>query len=315
MHVIENVLQNTARFPRVVLTIGSFDGVHLGHQRILSELVRIAREIEGTAAVMTMRPHPRELFSPAHAPNLLTSERKKLELIEKADVDVVFILPFSEEVANLDRHEFVEKIIHDRCLAKEIVVGHDFRFGKNGLGDYHYLLETGTAFGHRVSQVPPFIIDGERVSSTVIRERVLQGDLEEAEVLLGRKYSVVGEVGTGRGIGIKLGFPTANIKPHHTAMPAQGVYAAVVIVGGKSFPAAVNIGIAPTIAHEDTVIEAFLLDFDGDIRGQQIEIIFHKRLRPEKKFPSYEVLIKAIQEDVDQIKRYFNSPPGTNQDI
>ena len=305
MKVIEDVTKTEERFPYVVLTVGSFDGVHLGHQRVIEELVLRAQKAGGTAAVMTLRPHPREFFAPEHAPNLLTSDRKKLELIERMGVDVVFILPFTREVAHLEPRAYVESIIHQRCHAREMVVGHDFRFGKDAQGDYAFLQEMGRKLGFSVFQVPPLTVDGERISSTVIRERLFEGDLDEAERFLGRKYSIAGEVVAGRGIGATLGFPTANIQPHHTAIPAQGVYAAEVIIEGERYPAAVNIGIAPTIRHEDTVIEAFVIGFEGNIRGREIEVIFHNRLRPEKKFSSHEELIAAIRHDVEAIKAQF----------
>ena len=305
MRVVDNVRTTTTAFPNVVLTVGSFDGVHLGHQRILGELVRVARARQGTAAVMTLRPHPREYFSPDHAPNLLTCDEKKLRLLEQAGVDVMFVLEFTCEAAGLEPRAFAAQIICARCHVKELIVGHDFRFGRGGEGDYHLLVALGAELGFDVSQVPPLIIDGERVSSTVIRERLLQGDLDKVELFLGRKYSVMGDVIAGRGIGEKLGFPTANLKPHHTAAPAQGVYVAEVRIGSETYPAAVNIGIAPTVRHEDALIEAFLLDFHEDIRGRVIEVIFHRRLRPEKKFASHAELSAAIRHDVDLVREYF----------
>ena len=309
MKVVDDVTRAEEQFPHLVLTVGSFDGVHLGHRRVLDEVLASARRASGTAAVMTLRPHPREFFAPEHAPNLLTADAKKLELLEQAGVDVVFILPFTSEIAYLEPIAYVEEIIHRRCHAKEVVAGHDFRFGKDAQGDYAFLRKLGPRFGFSALQVAPLMIDGERVSSTAIRERLLEGDLDEAERLLGRKYSIVGEVVPGRGIGATLGFPTANILPHHTAVPAQGVYTAEVLLEGSRYPAAVNIGIAPTIRHEDTVIEAFLIGFEGNIRGSRIEVIFHNRLRPEKKFASHEELIAAIHHDVETIKAHFARQP------
>ena len=306
MKVIEDVKHSTQSFPSVVLTMGSFDGVHRGHQRVLAELLQVARTIGGTAGVLTMRPHPREFFAPGHAPNLLTTDGKKLELLEDAGVDVVFYLSFDVDMANMAPGEFLEAIVHGRCHAVQTVVGHDCRFGKDGAGDYEFLVEMGRRHGHKVTRVPAFIIDGERVSSTLIRERLLEGDLAQVEAFLGRKYSVVGEVIAGRGIGAKLGFPTANIAPHHTAAPAQGVYAAEVLMNDSRYPAAVNLGIAPTIRHQDTVVEAHLLDFHEDVRGRVIEIVFHKRLRPEKKFSSHHELSVAIRRDVEAVREYFS---------
>ena len=307
MRVVENILRCEETFPHVVLTMGSFDGVHLGHQRILTELIRQARHLNGTAAVMTLLPHPREFFSAEHAPNLLTSHEKKLELFQSFGVDVVFVLPFNAETSAMDRDCFVREIVKARCCAESLVVGHDFCFGKDALGNYDYLIARGAELGFTISQVPPLFVEGDRVSSTLVRERLLEGDLDGVEAFLGRRYTIVGEVLHGRGIGMTLGFPTANIKPYHSAIPAQGVYAAEVSLDGQCLAAAVNIGVAPTIRNEDLVIEAFLLGFSGNIRGRAIEIAFHKRLRSEKKFSSREELMAAIREDVNAVSTYFES--------
>ena len=293
------------QWPHVVLTIGSFDGVHRGHQRILEEVSREARTRGGTAAVLTMQPHPREFFSPAHAPNLLTSHAKKVRLLEEAGMDVVFVLDFNDTVAALSPRAFTEEIIKGRCRAEALIVGHDFRFGHDASGDYHLLAGIAEEYGLAVRQVMPLQVGGERVSSTLIRERILEGDLEEVEVFLGRKYSIIGEVVHGRGIGTHLGFPTANVSPHHSALPAHGAYAAEVEIEGSRFPAAVNIGIAPTIRNENVTIEAFVLDYSADILGKIIEIVFHKRLRPEQKFASHEALIAQIHRDVAAVRSYF----------
>lgn len=307
MHIIDDVRNADDDFPHVVLTIGSFDGIHLGHQLILREVVAAARLARGTPAVLTMRPHPREFFSPEHAPNLLTSEKKKLQLLEQIGIKTVFILPFNAETSAIEAAAFVEGIVVGKCGAKAVVVGHDCRFGKGAQGNFGLLEREGRRLGFTAKEVPPLIINGERVSSTLIRERLLQGDLVGAEELLGRKYSITGVVVKGRGIGVKLGFPTANLKPHHSAVPAQGVYIAEALVEGRRVPAAVNIGIAPTIRHEDQTIEAHLLDFNENIRDREIEIIFHRRIRPEKKFPTYEALIDQIRQDVEDTRDYFDT--------
>ncbi len=310
MRIVEDVRSSAEAFPRVVLTVGSFDGVHRGHRRILEHVIASARERGGTAALLTLRPHPREFFTPERAPNLLTTHRKKMELLEEAGLDVVFILKFDADVAGLEPEDFISEILCARCRAEKVVVGHDFRFGKGARGDFALLEAAGPRYGFTVEQVPPVMVDGERVSSTAIRECILQGDLERAKRLLGREYSIRGEVVSGRGIGTKLGFPTANIKPHHSAVPAQGVYVAEALVAGERRPAAVNIGIAPTIRHDDLTIEAFILDFSGNIRGEDIELVLHRRLRPERKFPSYDALIAQIAKDVEDVRAYFAARPS-----
>ena len=306
MDVIDDIRQSDTDYPNVVMTVGSFDGIHLGHRSILERVISKAQEIGGTPAVLTMQPHPREYFAPEHAPNLLTSFKKKCQLIEEAGVEVLYVLPFDRDTANMEPQIFVKEILSAHCHAKAVVVGHDCRFGKGAQGDFEFLEKAGPEYGFTVEEVPPLIIEAERVSSTLVRERIIQGDLASAETLLGRKYSVVGEVQPGRGIGATLGFPTANIKPDHSAVPAQGVYIAEALVKGRRVPAAVNIGIAPTIRHEDLTIEAHLLDFSENITGCEIEIVFHKRVRPEKKFASREELMEQIDRDVEMVRAHFS---------
>ncbi len=306
MRIIEDIRSSSETFDNMVITVGSFDGVHLGHQRIVREVLENARAIDGTAALMTLRPHPRQLFAPERAPNMLTGVAKKAELLDALGMDVVCVLPFTREVANLSAQDFVEQLLLDRCQAKVVIVGHDFCFGKDAQGDYEFLESIAPNHGFKVIQVAQLVVEGERVSSTLIRECVLQGEMDRAEVLLGRKYSVRGEVIPGRGMGVKLGFPTANIPPKNNALPAHGVYVAEAFLDSAPWPAAVNIGVAPTIRHEDTMIEAHLLGFEGDLVGKELEVVFHKRLRPEKKYDSHQALIEAIADDVNAVRRYFS---------
>ena len=306
MKIYEDGLEETLSLDGVVLTLGSFDGIHLGHRLILDTVVEMARNLTGTPTVLTMRPHPREFFSPENAPNLLTTEARKFAILESTGIEAICVLEFNATTAAISAPEFVRAILHERCRAKAIVVGHDCRFGRGAEGDYTLLVRLGPEYGFTAEEVPPFVVDGARVSSTLIRERVLQGDLSGVERLLGRKYSIVGEVVSGRGLGQKFGFPTANVQPHHSAIPAQGVYIAEALVTGRSLPAAVNIGIAPTIRQEDLAIEAHILDFDEDLRGKEIEIVFHDRVRPEKKFASVEELVAQIGRDVQTVREHFD---------
>lgn len=306
MLIIDDIrTADTEVLDNVILTIGSFDGVHFGHRAILERVVEQARNLNGTPAVMTMKPHPREFFAPENAPNLLTSPDKQRELLADAGIGALLVLPFDQATADMPPEAFIEEILVKKCHARAVIVGHDCRFGKGARGGIHLLREEGTRHGFTVEEVPPQILDAERVSSTLVRERVLQGDLETVRRLLGRRYSLTGRVETGRGIGRTIGFPTANVKPHHNAIPAQGVYIAEALFSGERHPAAVNIGIAPTIRQEDVTVEAHVLDFDGDLTGQEIEIIFHERIRPEKKFPSREALIEQIARDVERVRKYF----------
>jgi len=305
MHIIDNVHTAEQTFPNVVLTVGSFDGVHKGHQRIIHQLVDRAKEINGTPTLLTMNPHPREFFSPNNIPNLLTSFDKKMALLKEAGIEVVYIMPFNSETAAIKPDPFIRDILVDRCHVRSLIVGHDCRFGKDALGDFSLLKSFSEEGGYDVQEIQPVLIEAERVSSTLIRERILAGDLPFAEHLLGRPYSISGQVSSGRGIGQTIGFPTANIHPYHTAIPAQGVYIAESIISGKCYPSAVNIGIAPTIRNEDITIESHILDFKGDLLGKDIEVLFHKRLRPEQKFLYKDALIEQIGKDVQRVRSFF----------
>jgi riboflavin kinase/FMN adenylyltransferase len=205
----------------------------------------------------------------------------------------------------MEPEQFIEDLLVRNCGARTVVVGHDCRFGKRARGDAAMLRAQGARLGFAVEEVPPLIIGAERVSSTLVRERVLQGDMEAVAALLGRPYSVTGEVVRGRGIGVTIGFPTANVKPHHSAIPAQGVYIAEAIVDGRRHPAAVNVGIAPTIRAEDLTVEAHLIDFSGDLVGKDIEIVFIRRTRSEKKFRSREELQEQIARDIEATRAHF----------
>jgi riboflavin kinase/FMN adenylyltransferase len=307
MNIIEDIRTDEIDLPNLVLTIGSFDGVHLGHRTILDQVVDRARRIDGKAAVLTLRPHPRAYFSPDDAPPMLTSDSKQTELLAGTGLDALLILPFDKNTASLTPEDFVQEVIVDACGAKELVVGHDFRFGKAARGDYDLLEQMGADLGFRVSEAPAFRVDGIRVSSTALRERLQAGDIPGVTQLLGRPFSLTGTVVSGRRIGRTLGFPTANISPHHTATPASGVYCCEARVLEQTFAAAVNIGVAPTVRDADFAIEAFLLDFDGELRGEDIEVCFHQRLRDEQRFPSKETLVEQITLDVASVRQIMSA--------
>jgi len=305
MDIVPDIRAAASDYPGVVLTVGSFDGIHRGHKLILDRVTAIAREKNGTPAVLTMRPHPREFFTPDNAPNLLTSDAKKEQLLDAAGISVLFVLPFDRRTADMEPERFIDELLVRNCRVNTIVVGHDCRFGRGARGDVAMLRALGASRGFTVEEIPPLILGAERVSSTLVRERVLQGDLAGVESLLGRPYSLTGVVVRGRGIGVTLGFPTANVRPHHSAVPAQGVYVAEAIVDGVRRPAAVNIGIAPTIRQEDLTVEAHLIDFSGDLVGKEIEIVFLRRLRSEKKFRSREELQEQIARDIQSTRDFF----------
>ncbi len=308
MKIIKDIRKTKVKDKNIVLTIGSFDGVHLGHIEILKEVSSISRSCQGTPCVMVLRPHPRTYFSPDVPLNILTCEEKQEKLFQQNGIKITSILPFNHDTANLTPDEFITNVLLNFENLFAVVVGHDFRFGRNAEGDYELLKKYGKKYGFLVKQIPPLIIKGERVSSSLIRELILEGEMEKVEIFLGRKYSLLGKVIKGRGIGQQLGFPTANVLPFHSAIPPHGVYCAECILeDGQILQSAVNIGIAPTIRQKDFAIETHILNFKGQLLDQKIEIVFHKHIRPEKKFSSREELIQAIRNDIEQIKKYFES--------
>lgn len=314
MRIVKDIRKIKIKDKNIVLTIGSFDGVHLGHIEILKEVVSLSNSVDGTPCVMVLRPHPRTYFSPDIPLNILTCDEKQESLFKQNGIKITTILPFNKQTANLSPEEFVENILYNFEQIYAVVVGHDFRFGKNAEGDFELLKKYGKNYGFKVKQIPPLIIHGERVSSSLIRELVLEGEMEKIVNFLGRRYSLMGQVVRGRGIGRQLGFPTANILPFHNAVPPHGVYSAeCVLEDGRIFPSAVNIGIAPTIRQQDFAVEAHIINFNEEILNQKMEIVFHKHIRPEKKFSSREELINAIREDVEQIRKYFMNSRVGNQ--
>ena len=307
MDTVADILSCAAHPRPTALTVGSFDGVHLGHRRLLETLVRAADARGLVPAVMTLDPHPRQLFAPGSAPNILTTAAQKNRLLAASGVGAHFTLPFTRETAAMDREAFVRDVVVRQCGARLLLVGHDFRFGRDAAGSFEYLREHAGTFGLEVARVDALILDGECVSSTLIRERVLQGAVEDAARCLGRPYALEGPVLAGRGIGRTLGFPTANLAPGNLAVPAHGVYIAETLVDGHTWPSAVNIGIAPTVRNEDALVETHLLGFTGDLIGKTVEIIFHRRLRPEQRFSSLEDLKAAIRRDLDTVHAHFSS--------
>ncbi len=301
MHSIEDVRTTNEYFNRTVVTVGCFDGVHLGHQQIIRALLEEARAIGGTPAVMVIEPNPRLVFSPEHVPNILTPPACKSRLLEALGAAVLYTLPFDRETASMSPEAFVQTILVERCRAEVVVVGHDFAFGRHAAGDFELLHSMAALCGFRARQIAPLTVDGQRVSSTLIRERVVQGEIEDIEVFLGRKFSLCGTVISGSGIGRTLGFPTANLEIDVGAIPAHGVYAAEAWTGGQRYKAAVNVGIAPTIRGTRRIIEAHLIDFSADLTGSALELVFHRRLRPENKFSSHNDLIRAIAADVEMV--------------
>jgi riboflavin kinase / FMN adenylyltransferase len=288
----------------VVVAMGTFDGVHLGHQRVLSRAGVIAAEVEGEVAALTFDPHPAKVLAPELAPALITTVERRVSLLGEAGAHHVILLPFSREVAAVTAEEFVSGLLVDRLHVGGVVVGYDFTFGRGGRGDTALLRELARAHGFAVSIVEPYHHEGILVSSTKIREFVLSGRVYGAKALLGRSFELSGPVVRGAGRGRRLGFPTANVAVREELLPAKGVYAARArLCSGEVMDAAVSIGTNPTFTEgTEIVVEAFLLDFDADLYDRILVLELVRRLRPERRFPDAEALIEQMAHDVRQTR-------------
>ena len=285
------------------LTIGNFDGVHLGHKALFKRVKEWAKKLDGESVVMTFNPHPLQVFRPQDAPAFITMHEQKLALIESCGIDAVIVVPFNREFAEISATDFVKKIIVEKIGAKAIIVGYDYRFGRNREGNIEFLKAMGEKEGFSIDVVSGVHTDGVVVSSTMIRHFIHDGFIKEAGDLLGRPYEILGEVVPGRARGGRLlGFPTANVRLSIQASPKPGVYAVEVELEGKKYMGAANLGYNPTFGDVDLSLEVFILDFDGDIYGKQILVRFVERLRDEVKFSGIEELIAQIQKDVERTR-------------
>jgi riboflavin kinase / FMN adenylyltransferase len=298
---IENV-QRSLRNP--VLTIGNFDGVHRGHQTLFRKAKEWAVTLSGESVVITFHPHPLQILAPGQGPLFITSHERKLELIALCGIDVAVVVPFSKQFARMSARDFVKVLLVDKIGAKAIIVGEDYRFGYSREGDIDFLQRMGDKYRFRVETVSGVEMDGTVVSSTLIRQFIQEGDVREANRLLGRPYEIAGVVipGHQRG-GRLLGFPTANISLSGQAPPKPGVYVVEVKIGDGTYGGAANVGYNPTFGGNDLSIEVFVFDFDENIYEKLIRVYFVERLRDEKRFSGPEELTLQIRKDVEQARR------------
>ena len=293
-----------------VATIGEFDGVHRGHQRIVERAGEIARAMNLPVVVITFDPHPDEVVRPGSHPPLLTTSRRRAELLAGLGADAVLVLPFSLEFSRLSPDEFVRVVLSERLHAAAVVVGENFRFGHKAAGDVSLLAQLGEKYDFAAEGVPLLVVDGVTISSTYIRERLAAGDVAAAAHVLGRPHRVEGIVVRGHMRGRGLGFPTANLEtPPHTATPADGVYAgwltSLDLDGSEisRWPAAISVGTNPTFGAGDRTVEAYALDRDDlDLYGTHAAIDFTARLRGTERFDSVEALVAQMRQDVDQAR-------------
>lgn len=287
----------------VHLAIGVFDGVHLGHRALIAHLVRGARQEQATALAATFDPCPIQMLAPGAPASALSDIRDRVRLLREAGADAVAVFHFDDAFANLSADEFIDRV-RSAGDVRRIVVGPDFHFGRRAEGDCDKLRERGKREGFTVDVVTPIEIDGAIVSSTRIRNLLLAGDVERAARLLGRPYSVRGQVVHGDKRGRALGFPTINLGlPKERLLPRDGIYAVWAEMGEGRFKAAASLGVRPTFGGGERVLEAYLLDFSGEIYGEEVEVAFVKRLRDEVAFASPAELSAQIARDVEETKR------------
>jgi riboflavin kinase/FMN adenylyltransferase len=286
------------------LAIGVFDGVHLGHQAVISTSAEHARAANGTPVVVTFDPHPEKVLRPHAAPHLLTATPHKIALIRELGVAHLLIIKFDKQFAATEPEDFVHELMERSKPLREICVGHEWSFGKNRRGDLKLLNEFGARFDFGVVGIPPVTVNGELVSSTAIRQAVEAGDLAKAARMLGREYTILGSVVSGDNRGKKIGFPTANLSAHNEQFPPDGVYFAQAKLDGVMYPGVVNLGYRPTVetGKSERILEIHLFDFERDIYGKDLEVRFIRYLRPEKKFESVEALAHQIDLDVKQAR-------------
>jgi len=303
MQLFQGIEQIPGPFPGAVITIGNFDGVHIGHQALFRQVVQKADAIGGTSVAMTFEPHPLRALKKNHHPPLITLYEQKVELISKTGVDVLICVPFTASFASISAEAFVQGTLVQKIGVKVIVVGPDYSFGKARQGNVHSLKKLSKGMDLEIVEVPWIATvggTGPRISSTRIRELVIEGSLEEASALLGRHYQVRGVVVRGRNRGGKLlGFPTANIQLQDELCPKQGVYAVTVEYDGRTYNGVANIGYSPTFDDQKFTVEVHLLGFQGDLYGSKIRVNFVQRLRGEMRFPSIDDLVEQIGKDIE----------------
>lgn len=294
------------------VTIGNFDGVHLGHRATLERLRWHARQIGMPATVVTFEPAPREFMSPpTRAPARLTRLREKLALLERERIDRCVVLRFNSRLQRLRAQQFIEDLLKQRLDARRIVVGHDFRFGYRGEADVEMLRAAAAGHAFEVDVVEPVMLDGERVSSTSVREALAAGNLARATRLLGRRYSMQGRVMAGNRLGHKLGYPTANFRLHRRVAPLGGIFAVRVHgVYERPMPAVASLGTRPTVNGTERLLEAHIFDFDGDLYRRYLEVEFVEKLREERKFESLEAMVMQMHEDARKAREVLEADSG-----
>lgn len=299
-------LHAVGSMPSPHVGIGNFDGLHLGHQRILRAVIDRARSSRGTAVAMTFDPHPLSILSPTGRPPLITPLEEKIRVLEGTGLDVLLIVPFTREFSSITAEAFVLEILGRQIGAKRVFVGANFHFGRGGQGDFELLRREGGRSGMEVEKVEVVFFDSRPVSSTRIRENIMRGAVDRAALMLGREYAIAGRGVPGMHRGKGLGFSTANLTTENELIPMDGVYVTRAEVGASGLPSVTNVGIRPTFDEQERVIETHILDYTGGpLYGETLRLAFCKRLRDERKFESPEALKEQIAQDVAAAREWF----------
>jgi riboflavin kinase/FMN adenylyltransferase len=303
MIIFKNSENITEDFHGSLITIGNFDGVHLSHQFICRKLAAEAKKAGRRSLVITFDPHPKMILHPNIRPfYLITTLAEKLKLLENCGIDGTLVISFTQQYSKTTAQQFVYEFLGQKLGVKKIIVGHDYRFGQGQQGNSDYLIAAGAQLGFAVEVIDAFKVGADIVSSTLIRNLILKGEISSVSGFMGRLYNVAGVVVSGQGRGTGLGFPTANLEPEKELLPPPGIYAAFAELEGKRLMTALNIGAKPTFADYTFTFEAYLLDFSGDVRGKRINILFVEKLRDIIKFDSPETLTKQIAADVEKTR-------------
>lgn len=293
-----------------VVTIGNFDGMHLGHQEILKRVVSDAREKRCMAAVLTFFPHPVSVLRPAEAPALLTTLDQRLAAFDAAGIEAALVLRFDEALSKMSADEFVATYLAETMRAREVLVGENFRFGHKQQGNVAKLRMLGGQFGFEVDIVGSLQVDGMVVSSTAVRVALSEGRVEDAAHLLGRPFALRGNVQSGTGQGRKLVVPTLNLKTEQELLPKRGVYVTRTVVGGEAFPSVTNVGMRPTFNGASVTVESNLFGFNREITSGEMEVQFLARLRDEQKFSGVDALREQVLKDIERAKEFHNTAAG-----
>lgn len=308
MELVRGIQNLKQQHQGCVLSIGNFDGIHLGHKAVLSRLLSEAKRLNVPSTVMTFEPQPEELFLGNNAPARLSRLRDKFVQLDKLQLDRLLCVSFTRQFANISAQEFIEELLIKKLNVKFLVVGDDFHFGYQRKGDFQLLKQAGQQYGFEVVDTQSLIQQSQRISSTRIRDFLAQGELDAAADMLGRKYSITGRVSHGRKLGRTIGVPTANLSLKRRVSPVAGVFVVNVLgVNQQPYEGIANIGTRPTVAGERQQLEVHIFDFEGDLYGEQLEVILEKKLRSEVKFDSFAELKIQIDKDIEDAKRWHDN--------